>query len=71
MAARTEEYRTKFANPFVAGRLGFIDDVVLRATPGAGSAGARDAARQAAREPVEEARQHPALDSSRSLDLAV
>ena len=29
MAARTEEYRTKFANPFVAGRLGFIDDVVL------------------------------------------
>ena len=29
MAARTEEYRTKFANPFVAGRLGFIDDVIL------------------------------------------
>ena len=29
MAARTDEYRTKFANPFVAGRLGFIDDVVL------------------------------------------
>jgi len=27
--ARTEEYRTKFANPFVAGSLGFIDDVIM------------------------------------------
>ena len=26
--ARTGEYREKFANPFVAGRLGFIDDVI-------------------------------------------
>eukprot|EP00752_Nemacystus_decipiens_P015480 g13811.t1 len=26
---RTEEYRRKFANPFVAGSLGFIDDVIL------------------------------------------
>ncbi len=26
--ARTAEYRDKFANPFVAGRLGFIDDVI-------------------------------------------
>ena len=26
---RTEEYREKFANPFVAGRMGFIDDVIL------------------------------------------
>jgi len=26
---RTEEYRQKFANPFVAGSLGFIDDVIL------------------------------------------
>ncbi|MEE9322862.1 MAG: acyl-CoA carboxylase subunit beta [Granulosicoccus sp.] len=26
--ARTNEYREKFANPFVAGRLGFIDDVI-------------------------------------------
>ncbi|MFK7890634.1 MAG: acyl-CoA carboxylase subunit beta [Granulosicoccus sp.] len=25
---RTEEYREKFANPFVAGRMGFIDDVI-------------------------------------------
>ncbi|MGE5145246.1 MAG: acyl-CoA carboxylase subunit beta [Candidatus Eiseniibacteriota bacterium] len=26
--ARTEEYRTKFANPFIAGSRGFIDDVI-------------------------------------------
>src|SRR3546814_1976339 len=26
---RTEEYRRKFANPFVAGSLGFIDDVIM------------------------------------------
>ncbi len=27
--ARTEEYRSKFANPFVAGSRGFIDDVIM------------------------------------------
>ena len=29
IAQRTKEYREKFANPFVAGRLGFIDDVLM------------------------------------------
>jgi propionyl-CoA carboxylase beta chain len=29
IAARTEEYRRKFANPFVAGSRGFIDDVIM------------------------------------------
>lgn len=29
IAALTEEYRVKFANPFIAGRRGFIDDVVM------------------------------------------
>jgi propionyl-CoA carboxylase beta chain len=29
IAQRTEEYQSKFANPFVAGSLGFIDDVIL------------------------------------------
>lgn len=29
IARRTEEYRTKFANPFVVGHRGFIDDVVM------------------------------------------
>jgi propionyl-CoA carboxylase beta chain len=29
IAARTEEYRERFANPFVAGSLGFIDDVIM------------------------------------------
>jgi propionyl-CoA carboxylase beta chain len=27
--ARTEEYRTRFANPFIAGHRGFIDDVIM------------------------------------------
>jgi propionyl-CoA carboxylase beta chain len=29
IAELTEEYRTKFANPFIAGRRGFIDDVIM------------------------------------------
>jgi propionyl-CoA carboxylase beta chain len=29
IAARTEEYRQKLANPFVAGHRGFIDDVIM------------------------------------------
>lgn len=29
ISQRTEEYREKFANPFVAGHRGFIDDVIL------------------------------------------
>ncbi len=29
IAARTEEYRLKFANPFIAGKRGFIDDVIM------------------------------------------
>jgi len=29
IAARTEEYRRKFANPFIAGHRGFIDDVIM------------------------------------------
>ncbi len=29
IAQRTEEYRQRFANPFIAGRRGFIDDVIM------------------------------------------
>jgi propionyl-CoA carboxylase beta chain len=29
IAERTEEYRKMFANPFIAGRRGFIDDVIM------------------------------------------
>ena len=29
MAARETEYREKFANPFIAGHRGFIDDVIM------------------------------------------
>jgi propionyl-CoA carboxylase beta chain len=28
IAVRTEEYRRKFANPFIAGSRGYIDDVI-------------------------------------------
>ena len=29
IAERTEEYRKRFANPFIAGHRGFIDDVIM------------------------------------------
>jgi propionyl-CoA carboxylase beta chain len=29
LAELTDEYRTKFANPFIAGHRGFIDDVIM------------------------------------------
>ena len=29
IAERTEEYRKKFANPFIAGARGYIDDVIM------------------------------------------
>ncbi|MCL4792901.1 MAG: methylmalonyl-CoA carboxyltransferase, partial [Gammaproteobacteria bacterium] len=29
IAARTEEYRQKFANPFIAASRGYIDDVIM------------------------------------------
>ncbi|MGI9335060.1 MAG: acyl-CoA carboxylase subunit beta [Gammaproteobacteria bacterium] len=29
IAQRTEEYRAKFANPFVAGKRGYVDDVIM------------------------------------------
>jgi len=29
LAQRTEEYRRVFANPFVAGRRGYIDDIIM------------------------------------------
>ena len=29
ITARTEEYRQKFANPFIAGSRGYIDDVIM------------------------------------------
>jgi len=29
IAAREREYREKFANPFIAGHRGFVDDVIM------------------------------------------
>ena len=60
--ARTEEYREKFANPFVAASRGFIDDVIQpRDTRRAALPRPRHAARQATDEPTQKARQHPAV----------
>ena len=59
---RTEEYRQKFATPFVAGSRGYIDDVIMpHGTRRRVCQGSRHAEEQAARESLEEARQPPAL----------
>ena len=63
LAAREAEYREKFANPFIAGERGYIDDVIQpHETRQAHLPLARDAARQEARQnPLAQARQHPAV----------
>ena len=62
LAAREAEYKARFANPFVAGARGYIDDVILpHETRKRICRSLVDAARQEAREPVAQARQHPAL----------
>ena len=59
LAAREAEYKAKFANPFVAGARGYIDDVIQpHETPQAHLPLAGDAARQEGREPVAQAREH-------------
>ncbi len=61
IAERTEEYRQKFATPFVAGARGFIDDVIMphstRKRICRSLAMLRD---KKIENPLEEARQHPA-----------
>ena len=62
IAARTEEYRQKFANPFMAADLGFIDDVIMpHGTRRRICRALQDAGEQAARQSVAQARQHPAV----------
>ena len=65
IAEHTREYEERFANPFVAASQGLHrrgDHAAFDAA--AGRAGPPEAARQAAREPVEEARQYSAVGSS-------
>ena len=57
---RTEEYRQKFANPFVAANRGFIDDDHA-ARHGAGSAGRSRCSRTRSSRTLAQARQHPAV----------
>ena len=64
IAERTAEYEARFANPFVAASKGFIDEVIMPAFDAAADrAGPPEAARQAAGESVEEARQHPVMNA--------
>ena len=61
------EYEERFANPFVAASMGFIDEVIYpHSTRRRIALGLRKLQEQAAREPVEEARQHSALMGDRS-----
>jgi hypothetical protein len=62
IAARTEEYRQKFANPFVAANRGFIDDVIMpHGTRRRICKALEDARDQAARQSVAQARQHSSV----------
>ena len=65
IAERTAEYEARFANPFVAASKGFIDEVIMpHSTRRRIAHGPPQAARQAARKSVEEARQHSAVEGS-------
>ena len=60
--AYVAEYREKFANPYKAAELGYIDEVIHpRETRAKAGRRAAHAAQQATVEPAEEARQHSAL----------
>ena len=62
LAAREAEYKARFANPYVASTRGYIDDVILpQRDAQAHLPLAGDAAREEAREPVAQARQHSPL----------
>ena len=62
LAAREAEYKDKFANPFIAGARGYIDDVIQpHETRKRICRSLAMLARQEARRPVAQARQHPAV----------
>ena len=59
IAAHTKDYEDRFLSPFVAAERGYVDEVIMpHSTRRRDRAGARDAAQQGTREPLEEARQH-------------
>ena len=60
--ARTQEYRERFANPFIAAKRGFVDDVIMpHGTRRRVAHSLRWLANKKTREPVEEAREHSTL----------
>ena len=59
---RIDEYQARFANPFVAAERGYIDEVILpRGTRKRVARALQMLRNKHAREPLEEARQHPAV----------
>ena len=62
-AEKVEEFREKFANPYIAASRGFVDEVIRpRETRRKLITALQEPRKQARQEPAEEARQHPALD---------
>ena len=60
--ARTQEYRERFANPFIAAKRGFVDDVIMpHGTRRRVAHSLRWLANKKTAEPVEEAREHSAV----------
>ena len=60
--ARTQEYRERFATPFIAAKRGFIDDVIMpHGTRRRVAHSLRWLANKKVAEPVEEAREHSAV----------
>ena len=65
-AEKVEEFREKFANPYIAAARGFVDEVIRpRETRRKLIAALQESREQARQEPAEEARQHPALGLAR------
>ena len=64
IAKRTRDYEERFANPFVAAEMGFIDDVIApHSIAQAHCPRLCFAAQQGPEEPLEEARQHSAVSA--------
>ena len=56
-----DDYRERFANPYVAAERGYVDDVIEPRRPGRCSSTRGDRAHQAEPRPTAQAREHSAL----------
>ena len=72
IAELTEEYRQKFANPFIAGHRGFIDDVIMpRTTRTAHLSLVGHVAKQETGKPVAKTRKHPFVNAGMRRPVAL